>query len=101
MNRIITISDITIDLEKIKVIKISPLSSQDIKFVLTIEYNSRIVYSKNPLSEKVEQTKLVDTITKDFENLQMAQLFQQKIEESWNTYLNEKQKRSLSAVGEF
>ncbi len=101
MNRIITISDITIDLEKIKVIQISPLSPQNNKCILTIEYNSRIVYSKNPLSEKVEQTKVVDTITKEFEDLQTAQHYQQKIEESWNTYVNEKSYRSLNAVGEF
>ncbi len=101
MNRIITVSSLTIDLEKIKDIRISPLTFQSNAYILTIEYNSRIVYSKNPLSDKVEHTKVVDTITEEYENLETAQRYQQKIEESWNTYLNEKQKRSVSAVGEF
>ena len=101
MNRIITVSSLTIDLEKIRVIKISPLTKQGPEQVLSIEYNSRIVYAKDPSSEKVEQTKVVDTITKEFSDLETAQHFQLKIEESWNTYLNEKLNHSLKAVGEF
>lgn len=101
MNRIITVSSLTIDLEKIRAIKVSPLVNQGSQHVLIIEYNSRIVYAKDPSSEKVEQTKVVDTITKNFQDLETAQHYQQIIEESWNTYLNEKLNRSLQAVGEF
>lgn len=101
MNRIITVSSLTIDLEKIRAIKVNPVENGGTQYLLTIEYNSRIVYFKNPSSEKVEQTKVVDTITKNFQDLETAQHYQQIIEVSWNTYLNEKLNRSLQAVGEF
>ena len=101
MNRIITVSSLTLDLEKIRVIKISPLNAENTQHVLTIEYNSRIVYAKDPSSEKVEKTIVVDTISKEYPDLETAQHYQQIIEDSWNTYLKEKSLRSLKAVGEF
>ena len=101
MNRIITVSSLTIDLEKIKVIKISSLTENSVEQILTIEYNSRIVYAKDPGSEKVEKSIVVDTITKEYSDLETAQHYQQIIENNWNTYLKEKLNSSLKAVGEF
>ncbi len=101
MNRIITVSSLTIDLEKIRTIKINPVTEISVEQVLTIEYNSRIVYAKDPSSEKVEKTIVVDTITKEYSDLETAQHYQQIIEDSWNTYLNKKLNHSLKAVGEF
>lgn len=101
MNRIITVSSLTIDLEKIKLVKIQPSVDNNTEYLLTIEYNSRIVYAKDPASEKVEKTIVIDTITKDFPDLTTAQNFQKIIEHSWNTYLNKKLTHSLKAVNEF
>lgn len=87
MERIIRVSSLTIDLERIRAIKLNNFKNVGDTNILTIEYNARIEYSKNPFTNQVEKNEVQDIISKTFPDFETAQIYQAKIEESWKEYL--------------
>ncbi|MEI8278425.1 MAG: hypothetical protein WCG87_01605 [Bacteroidota bacterium] len=90
MERIVTISSITIDLERLRSIKLNNYSELGETNILTIEYNSRLEYLQNPFTNEIEQTIIVDTITKEYPDFETAKAYQFEIQEIWNEYLQNK-----------
>ncbi len=90
MDRIITISSLTVDLNRIRAIKLNNYSNIGNPNVLTIEYNSRIEYTKNPFTNEIEKSEIIETITKEYPDFETAQLHQREFEDCWKDYLNEK-----------
>jgi hypothetical protein len=90
MNRIITISSLTVDLDRIRAIKLNNFSNVDKTNILIIEYNSRIEYSKNPFNNEIEKCEIVETISKEYPDFETAQLYQIELQDCWNEYLSEK-----------
>jgi hypothetical protein len=90
MDRVITISSLTVDLDRIRAIKLNNFSGNGNSNVLTIEYNSRIEYTKNPFTHEIEKTIIVETITKEYPDFETARLYQTEFEECWKEYINDK-----------
>ena len=90
MDRIVTISSLTIDLDRIKSISINNFNNLGKTNIMTIEYNSKVEYSRNPFTNEIEKNILVDTISKEFPDYQTAQLYQMEFNECWRDYLAEK-----------
>ncbi len=90
MDRIITISSLTIDLDRVRAIKLNNFNNIGKTNILTIEYNSRIEYSKNPFTNETEKTEIVETISKEYPDFETAQLYQIELQDCWKEYLNEK-----------
>lgn len=89
MDRINNIGNLSIDFERIRAIKLDDYNKEKSN-LLTIEYNARIEYSKNPFTQEVEKTEIIDTIVKEFPNFETAQLYQKEIQEEWIEYLKSK-----------
>ena len=81
MQRVITISSLTVDLDRIRAIKVNNFSNIGNSNVLTIEYNSRIEYTKNPFTNEIEKNVIVETITKEYPDFETAQLYQTEFED--------------------
>ena len=90
MNRIVTVSSLCIDLDRVRAININSDSDGRSK-ILTIEYNSRVEYSKNPFTNEIEKNILVDSISKEFSDFGVAQTYQFELIECWQDYLAEKE----------
>jgi hypothetical protein len=90
MDRIITISSLTIDLDRVRAINVNNFSNLGKTNILTIEYNSKVEYSKNPFTNEIEKNILVDTISKEFPDFETAQLYQIELIDCWKDYLAEK-----------
>jgi hypothetical protein len=90
MYRIVTVSSLTIDLDRVRAININSFSDFGKSNILTIEYNSRVEYSKNPFTNEIEKNILVDTISKEFPDFGVAQAYQFELIECWQDYLTEK-----------
>ena len=90
MDRIITISSLTIDLERVRAVKINNYFNVGDTNILTVEYNSRFVYSKNPFTNDIEKDEIQDIITKTYPSFEIATLYQREIEECWKEYLLKK-----------
>ena len=90
MERIIRISSLTIDLKRVRAIKLNNFNDVGETNILNIEYNTRIEYSKNPFTNEVEKTEIKDVITKTYPDFETAQIYQGEIEKCWREYLNEK-----------
>lgn len=89
MERIKSISNLSIDFDRIRVIKLDNYN-QEKSNILTIEYNARIEYTKNPFTQEIVKTEIVDVITKEFADFETARLYQKEIEIEWQEYLNSK-----------
>jgi hypothetical protein len=89
MVRIKSISNLSIDFDRIRSIKIDNFNLKKSN-ILTIEYNARIEYSKNPFTHVIEKTEIVDVISKEFPDFETAQLYQKEIEVEWQDYLESK-----------
>ena len=57
---------------------------------MTIEYNSRIEYSKNPFTDEIEKTEIVEKISKEYPDFEIAQLYQIQMQDCWKEYVSEK-----------
>ena len=90
MDRIITISSLSIDLDRVRAININNFNNLGKTNLLTIEYNSKVEYSKNPFTNEIEKNTLVDTISKEFPDFETAQLYQTELIDCWKDYLAEK-----------
>ena len=73
MERIINIGNHSIDFERLRAIKHNSHRDLGPTNVLIIEYNARIEYSKNPFTDKVEKTEIVDKIEIEFYDFETAQ----------------------------
>ena len=82
MERIATFGGISIDFERVKNIIL------DCEF-LTIEYNIRTEYVKNPFTDEVEKNKISDTFFKEFSSSDSARNFNDGITNYWNVYLQD------------
>ena len=87
MERIIRISSLTIDLERIRAIKLNNYNNIGETNVLIVEYNTRIEYSKNPFTNEIEKNEVQDIISKTYPDFETAQIYQTEIEECWREYL--------------
>ena len=90
MDRIITISSLTIDLDRVRAINVNNFNNLGKTNILTIEYNSKVEYSKNPFTNEIEKNILVDTISKEFPDFATAQIYQIELIDCWKEYLSEK-----------
>lgn len=90
MERIVRVSSLTIDLERIRAIQLNNYTSVGATNILNIEYNSRIEYSKNPFTNEIEKSEVKEVISKTYPDFETAQLSQEEIEMHWRSYLNEK-----------
>ena len=90
MERVITISYLTIDLDRIKAVKLNNFTSVGKTNVLTVEYNARVEYSRNPFTNEIEKTQIIDTVTKEYPDYSTAQAYQMELEEAWREYLQTK-----------
>lgn len=90
MERIVRISSLTIDLDRIRAVKLNNFNNVGETNILNIEYNTRIEYSKNPFTNKIEKNEIQDVITKTYPDFETAQIYQGEIEECWREYLNHK-----------
>lgn len=90
MDRIITISSLTIDLDRVRAININNFNNLGKTNLLTIEYKSKVEYSRNPFTNEIEKNILVDTISKEFPDFETAQLYQTELIDCWKDYLAEK-----------
>jgi len=91
MARIATIASISIDIERLKAISLNSFNDIGKTNVLTIEYNARTEYSRNPFTGEIDKTLVTDVISKEFPDYDTAQLYQKEIQECWEDYLNEKE----------
>ena len=89
MEKIVTVAGITIDLSRIRGVRINTNSTVGKTNVLHIEYNSRIEYSKNPFTGEIEKAMITDTITQEFADYNAAQQNQSEVQECWSDYLKE------------
>lgn len=90
MERIINIGNHSIDFERIRAIKHNSHRDLGPTNVIIIEYNARIEYSKNPFTDKVEKTEIVDKIEIEFYDFETSQINHISIQEDWNNYLENK-----------
>ena len=90
MERIINIGNHSIDFERIRAIKHNSHRDLGPTNVIIIEYNARIEYSKNPFTDKVEKTEIVDKIEIEFYDFETAKINHISIQEDWNNYLENK-----------
>ena len=90
MERIINIGNHSIDFERLRAIKHNNSSYLGPTNVLIIEYNARIEYSKNPFTNKVEKTEIVDKIELEFYDFETAKSNHISIQQDWNNYLENK-----------
>ena len=91
MDKIITVAGITIDLSRIRGVRINTNSMVGETNVLYIEYNSRIEFSKNPFTGKIEKTIITETISQEFADYNATQQYQIELQECWSDYLKENQ----------
>ena len=91
MEKIVTVAGITIDLSRIRGIRINTNSTVGKTNVLYIEYNARTDYSKNPFTGEIEKTIITDTISQEFVDYDAAQQNQSDVQEYWSDYLKENQ----------
>ena len=87
MERIINVGNLSIDFERIRAIKHNSHRDLGKTNVLIIEYNTRIEYSKNPFTEKIEKTEIVDKIEIEYVDFETAQNNHLSIQQDWNNYL--------------
>ncbi len=90
MKRLTTISSLTIDLDRIKAVRVNNFTSIENTSAITVEYNARIEYSKNPFTNEIEKTQIVDTVIKEYPDFSIAQVYQMELEEAWSEYLQTK-----------
>jgi hypothetical protein len=90
MERIINTGNSSIDLDRIRAIRHNSHRDLGKTNVLIIEYNARIEYSKNPFTEKIEKTEIVDKIEIEYVDFETAQANHVSIQEEWNNYLENK-----------
>ncbi len=90
MERIINIGNCSIDFERIRAIKHNSHIDLGKTNVLVIEYNARIEYSKNPFTDKIEKTEIVDKIEIEFNDFDTAQSNHISIQQDWNNYIENK-----------
>lgn len=90
MERIINIGNNSINFERLRAIKHNNHSDLGPTNVLIFEYNARIEYSKNPFTNKVEKTEIIDKIEIEFYDFETAQINHLSIQENWNDYLENK-----------
>ena len=83
MDRINTVSGLTLDFERIKTIR------TDSEFLI-VDYNNRIEYSKNPFTGEVEKTQISDSVSREFSSFETARNHQIAITDYWNDYLTSK-----------
>lgn len=86
MERIKSISNLSIDLDRIRAIRIDNYNVE-MSIILTIEYNARIEYSKNPFTQEIEKTEIIDVISTEFPDFETAQVYQKEIELVWQKHL--------------
>jgi len=86
MERIKSIANLSIDFDRIRAIKLDNYNPEKSN-ILLIEYNARIEYSKNPFTQEIEKTEIVDIISKEFPNFETASLHQDEIVFVWQEYL--------------
>ena len=91
MDKIVTVAGITIDLSRIKGIRIDTTQKAEESYFLCIEYNSRAEYIKNPITGEIEKTIITDTISQEFADYTGARQNQSNVEECWSEYLKENQ----------
>ncbi|MEI6556499.1 MAG: hypothetical protein WCL70_12990 [Paludibacter sp.] len=94
MERIKSIGNLSIDFDRIRAIKLDNYNREKSN-ILLIEYNARIEYSKNPFTQEIEKTEIIDVISKEFPNFETASLHQKEIEVEWQEYLESKTKFDL------
>jgi hypothetical protein len=87
MGRIINIGNLSIDFERIRAIKQNSNRDLGKTNILVIEYNARIEYSKNPFTDKIEKTEIVDKIEIEYADFETAQINHLAIQEDWNNYI--------------
>ena len=92
MERIINVGNLSIDFERIRAIKQNSNRDLGKTNILVIEYNARIEYSKNPFTEKIEKTEIVDKIEIEYADFETAQINHNSIKEDWNNYLEHNKK---------
>ena len=88
MNRIVTIAGITLDLSRIRAVRVRNYTEVGKANLLYIEYNSRTEYSKNPFTDEIEKTLINETMSQEVADYQSAREYQTEIEECWAEYLN-------------
>ncbi|MCB1190966.1 MAG: deoxynucleoside kinase [Leptospiraceae bacterium] len=86
MDKIVTVANITVDLSRIKAIKLNEYRDLGKINLLTIEYDSRTEYSKNPFTGKVEKKLISDQIVKEFPDYETAKMYRDELEFCWKTY---------------
>ena len=87
MERIINIGNHSIDFERIRAIKHNSYRDLGPTNIIIIEYNARIEYSKNPFTQEIEKTEIIDKIEIEFNDFETAQLNHISITQDWNNYL--------------
>jgi hypothetical protein len=92
MDRVITISSLTIDLDRVRAINMNNFTNLGKTNILTVEYNSRVEYSKNPFTNEIEKDVIVETISKEFPDYETANLYHIEMIDCWKEYLAENTK---------
>ena len=87
MERIINIGNHSIDFERIRAIKHNSYRDLGPTNIIIIEYNARIEYSKNPFTQEIDKTEIIDKIEIEFNDFEIAQLNHISITQDWNNYL--------------
>ena len=87
MERIINIGNHSIDFERIRAIKHNSYRDLGPTNIIIIEYNARIEYSKNPFTQEIEKTEIIDKIEIEFNDFEIAKLNHISITQDWNNYL--------------
>lgn len=89
MNKIVTVANMTIDLSRIKALKINEYKNLGKTNIIIIEYDSKVEYSKNPFTGQIEKNIISDQVVKEFPDFDTAMAYRNEIEECWNDYMRE------------
>ena len=88
-SKIITIPGLTIDLSRIKAIKLNTNTSVGPSNILTIDLNTSYQYLFNPNKNKYQKHKIKDAVSVEYVNYNEALENAEHLSELWQVYLNE------------
>jgi hypothetical protein len=89
MDRIVSLSNLSVDLERVRAIKIEESKEKEGVYLLVVEYNKRIEFDVNPFTDEVVKLEIEDRISAEQFNYEWAQEGKQQLAEGWNDYLKE------------
>lgn len=87
-HKIITISGLTIDLSRIKAIKINTNSTLGPTNVLTVDLNSKYEYIFNPNKDKFKKQIIKDQVEIEYVDFNTAKESSEELIEEWQQYLS-------------